>query len=251
MLACPNQFGHFLVALELGSRKDARAIPNLLEIVRQSSSWGWGETAAELLNGYPRIPLRQLPMLDPYILGPDEAAERATRLALASDHAYLAGVLRNPPAGTGQSVLKILVGYERDEDPMLTRRARALLAGASAAWIRSLLSDHSGEIRLDAARVFAERGDPAALAVSLAAPKMEGECEAAMGKGSYPCNYFVSWALENMELLRARLQPPRRLAVGAAAIAGLPESMLASLFQLASQAHDEETASRVHQTATR
>jgi len=251
LLACPNQFGRFLVALELGSRKDPRAIPNLLEIVRQAPSRGLGTTAAELLNGYPRIPLRQLPMLDPYILGADEAAERATRLAAASDNVYLARILRNPPGGTGQSLLKILVEYERDEEPGLTQRARALLAGASAAWLRSLFSDHSGEVRLNAARVFAERGDPGALAVLLAAPKMETECEAANGKGSYPCNYYVVWAVEGLELLRARLRPPRRLAVDTAAIAGLPETMLASLVQLASQAGDEETANRVRQTATR
>src|SRR2546429_54992 len=79
-------------------------------------------------------------------------------------------------------------------------------------------------IRVKAAYAQAERGDPSALSIVLAASKRRGTCETILFIRS-ECNPYLDDARAAIDLMRVKLHPPVRLTADAGAMTGLPQVM--------------------------
>jgi len=249
LLSSPNQTGRFIAGLELAPLGDRRTIPILLEMLRASAPGkGLSPQAEELLPKFRGVNANEESVLSPYILGNDQAADHAAILASSGNiDVYLATVLRNVPAGQGQSLLNQLVRNAQGDNPALVGRAHKLLAGADQAWVKSLLGDQDGTVSTNAAYAFAELGDPVAVPALLKASKIEGRCEVFL-VFSQECNPYSDNALAALELMRERLRPPKHLRLDPESINALNQPILVSLIRLTLRARDEESAKVIFET---
>jgi hypothetical protein len=240
LITAPNQTGRFAAALQMAPmKKDPRVIPILLEIIH--AQIGLSSRAQELLSDWPHDAVGvDWPSLDTYIFGFDVAAEAAAKLAFdASDQTYLVRTLEHVRDGAGQRLLMHLVDRVRISDEGTAARAHALLARASPTWTKSLMSDNDVAVRVRAAHVQAERGDPSALPVALDASKT---CESILIIFlNLKCDPHLDDAKAVIDLMRLKLQPPVHFTVDAGVMTGLPQVILESLIQLLLVAEDDRT----------
>jgi len=232
LLDSPSEAGRYIAALELAPREDMRIIPILLEIVRKEKPhyainmeamyplWGIRREHLASLVGTARGILERflktgVPRLDPkwvdaFILGDDEAAIYAAKLAVTSaDETYAVELLKRVGPNEGGSILSVLGDALGSREADITVRGERLLVEASTPWLMSFLTAKDDKIRLAAAYSLANRGEVVSLRTILEFSLKKGEdiCFNLFGG----CPPYEGIAQEMLDRLLARLRPPQRI----------------------------------------